>query len=1154
MKKSFQLITFIFFIFLSNVLIAFPKDNEKLKLIVNRSFNEFQNLFVIDENTIASLGLNKEIWDIKNKRLTESTSYIEKYRDVYGVPGVDSNVSNYPYNSEYEYCHPTFDLKNGGRLNCEQVSNVISPLPPEEDKNKKEIPRNINNLNISNNILKDYDLDIKVKEDGLEIKRNYSNILKIFDKLSNKYQRIWADNIYWTDNRYFILEKNILKAYSLNSLSLEKEFKVLNNLENVYEYENKLIIKYKNKVDIVDFKSGKVLYSIKDDTKNISSKHIITGGKKLIITYKINNFTKDNYYDSSDKIYTKIFNINNGKFLSKIEIKAYGGYFGILDAKIKIPYLIGRMGPARNWIDVWNVNNGKIKHIIIPIGSTQTFNVYDGKIILGTRYSNFEIYDITSGKLIKSIEKDINSNKEDLRFSSEIIKTIIYKNQIISSYLDNTIKILDLNTGKLLKVLSSHKKEINDIYLEKDVLVSIDKSGLINTWDLKSRKIVNTNQTQTTGVLKVYNSRIFVKGQEEVIDIVDTKTQKIIKTIKNYDSPITSVVKDNNTIYAGTTSGDIYVIDYLKGKVEKTLKGLDNTKISFILRDDKNNLIYGSNKGDLVVFSIIKQIKSNISLEKYIINAYIHKDKLFVELSESNYFFDKKLIIIDYLSEKLNLHEISDYSTSITFFKEKIYYISEDQSLKELNLNTYGSKDIVSSAIGIEKILGDLININVEYLFNDNLLISIVKDRKYTNNLILDILDLKNYQIKKINDVQKSDLILISYYIFNKKLYLYKYNYKYEYFIETIDLEQGKLLNRKKLENFNFNVNREIDEGIKQKFIKNKIFFVKDNLINRDSELSFFNIDDFSYLKTIKEYLVHYEDEVIVTQKNNTINIWDINTLNKIDSIKIEDKEIALFFQDNKLVTKKDNQISIYDMRIYKKVLSFLDKDASNYLKIIHLDDENLIYNTSNNDFKFINLKSKQITKLINANNFEKIDDNYFSFNTFDNSNNYIYNIYDMKNRKILFKTKNDYYYDNLLYSSKNKLLLQTSGNIVVKNLTTNETIKEFKNYHFVLPLKSFYNTDKLILRNKYGNIEIWDINTLKLLSTYYVLKSVTFMITPEGYFSGTGDYQNYFYFKSESGEYINLDDLKEFNRPDLVKKSLDGENLDTYPNMNYEN
>ncbi|MFN4151878.1 MAG: hypothetical protein ACK4IX_13140, partial [Candidatus Sericytochromatia bacterium] len=452
-------------------------------------------------------------------------------------------------------CTSTFDLKNGGRINCTQKyfegfnPNSIPPLQDENyQKDKKEIPKDINNLNITNKILKDYDLDIKVKEENLELKRNYSNLLKIFDKKSNKYQRIWENNIYWSDNSYFILEKNILKSYDLDSLSLKKEFNVSNCLENVYEYKKKLILQFNDRVDILDYKSGKVLYSIKDDTKNVSSKHVITSDNKLIITYTVNNLKKDNSYPS-EKRYTKIFNINNGKFLLKIEIKAYESYYGILDAKIKTPYLIGRMGPARNWIDIWNINTGKIKHIIVPIESIKTFNIYDGKIILGSQFSNFEIYNIKTGKLIKSIERDYNSKKEDLRFSSDIIKTVIYKNQIISSYLDNTIKFLDLNTGKLLKVLYGHKKEINDIYLEKDLLVSIDKSGVINTWNLQSKKLVDTKQTQTTGELKVYNSRIFIKGQEEVIDILETKSKKLIKTIKNYDSPITAVVKDSNTIY-----------------------------------------------------------------------------------------------------------------------------------------------------------------------------------------------------------------------------------------------------------------------------------------------------------------------------------------------------------------------------------------------------------------------------------------------------------------------------------------------------------------------------------------------------------------------------------------------------------------------------
>lgn len=408
--------------------------------MINRSFNNFENLFVIDENNIASLEKYKEIWDIKNKKLIESTSYKDKFIDSYGLPGVASNISNDKtiYNDNLdsfsEDCPSTFDLKNGGKIKCNQsdytdvYQNPIPILSDDEYKKIKMLPRNVNNLNITNNILNDYGLNIKLEEKKVEIKRNYLNVLKIFDKSSNKHKRIWGDNIYWTDNKYFILEKNILKAYSLNSFSKDKLFKVLNNLENVYEYQNKLIIQYKNKVDILDFKSGKVLYSIKDDTKNISSKYIITGNNKIIITYTINNFHKDSYYDSNNKIYTKIFDINNGKNSSKIEINAFGGHFGIIDAKIKTPYLIGRMGPTSNWIDIWNLNTGKLKHIIVPIGSMKTFNVYERKVILGNYNSYFEIYDIKTGKLIKSIEKDPSSNKEDFRFSSDIIKTIIYPN------------------------------------------------------------------------------------------------------------------------------------------------------------------------------------------------------------------------------------------------------------------------------------------------------------------------------------------------------------------------------------------------------------------------------------------------------------------------------------------------------------------------------------------------------------------------------------------------------------------------------------------------------------------------------------------------------------------------------------------------------
>lgn len=72
---------------------------------------------------------------------------------------------------------------------------------------------------------------------------------------------------------------------------------------------------------------------------------------------------------------------------------------------------------------------------------------------------------------------------------------------------------------------------------------------------------------------------------------------------------------------------------------------------------------------------------------------------------------------------------------------------------------------------------------------------------------------------------------------------------------------------------------------------------------------------------------------------------------------------------------------------------------------------------------------------------------------------------------------------------------------------------------------------------------KIWDLNNGQLLLTKYTLKNgVELSITPEGFYSGIGDYVNYIHFV-KGNEIYNLDQLYDvFYRPDLVQAKIAGD------------
>jgi hypothetical protein len=67
----------------------------------------------------------------------------------------------------------------------------------------------------------------------------------------------------------------------------------------------------------------------------------------------------------------------------------------------------------------------------------------------------------------------------------------------------------------------------------------------------------------------------------------------------------------------------------------------------------------------------------------------------------------------------------------------------------------------------------------------------------------------------------------------------------------------------------------------------------------------------------------------------------------------------------------------------------------------------------------------------------------------------------------------------------------------------------------------------------------------------------VAVIITPEGYYAGAGNYQDYVHFLKNE-EIIEIDSFKEkFNKPEIIRKVLKGESIDDLPkietiNFNY--
>jgi WD40 repeat protein len=101
----------------------------------------------------------------------------------------------------------------------------------------------------------------------------------------------------------------------------------------------------------------------------------------------------------------------------------------------------------------------------------------------------------------------------------------------------------------------------------------------------------------------------------------------------------------------------------------------------------------------------------------------------------------------------------------------------------------------------------------------------------------------------------------------------------------------------------------------------------------------------------------------------------------------------------------------------------------------------------------------------------------------------------------------------------------------------------------FLYPDKTLFSPDgRLIAASANNNsIKLWDAATGNLLATLFPFGRASVILTPEGFFSGTGDFNQHVHFVRGQATFDFNQFYDVFYRPDLVQKKLNGEDISKY-------
>ena len=299
----------------------------------------------------------------------------------------------------------------------------------------------------------------------------------------------------------------------------------------------------------------------------------------------------------------------------------------------------------------------------------------DGKyIVSGSDDYSVKIWEMKSGKLLKILNGHTNW-----------INSVLISNDgkyIFSGSGDGSVNIWEMESGKLLKTLKG-ENPIGSVGISKDAkyIVTGLENGTLNIWERESGDLVKTlvgDKKAVTSIALSNDDKYIVSGsRDRSIKVWERDSGKLVKTLKGHRYDINSVAISNDSKYIVSGSDDrrIKIWEIESGKVIKTLKVYADVNSIVISNDDKY-IISGSRDGNIDIWEmesgkLLKTLEGHTALIK---SVAISKDGKYIVSSS----YDDSMKIWDRESGKVlkTLEGHINFIRSIAISNDSKYIVS----------------------------------------------------------------------------------------------------------------------------------------------------------------------------------------------------------------------------------------------------------------------------------------------------------------------------------------------------------------------------------------------------------------------------------------------------------------------------------------------
>ncbi|MFN5138361.1 MAG: NB-ARC domain-containing protein [Pseudanabaena sp.] len=220
----------------------------------------------------------------------------------------------------------------------------------------------------------------------------------------------------------------------------------------------------------------------------------------------------------------------------------------------------------------------------------------DGQILAsGSADRTIKLWDVNTGKLLKTLQGHRS-------WIWEIAISPDSKFLASGSY-DHTVKLWDLESGECLQTLQGHPSSVLSVRFSHDgkTLFSSGYDQIVKHWELETGECLYTWEADSSNRIWAMeispNSQYLATGGDDhSIKLWDIETGECLRLFSGHSYPVVSLVftPNGDRMISGSSDRTIKIWDVSTGKCLETLQGHSHWVASLVISQDARTLISGS--------------------------------------------------------------------------------------------------------------------------------------------------------------------------------------------------------------------------------------------------------------------------------------------------------------------------------------------------------------------------------------------------------------------------------------------------------------------------------------------------------------------------------------------------------------------------------